>query len=126
MTRETAREFIPLLQAYADGKEIQMLNPSCTWRAVDWELHFGGKPSDYRIKPEPKLRPWRPEEVPVGAIVKSDVAAYLIIAVNFEKAAIAMMSNTMDVVRWYATDSIDGNHYSTDGGKTWKPCGVEE
>ena len=64
MTRETAKAWLPILQAYAEGKEIQ--NLSCdekAWQTINVPF-FNCEPSDYRIKPTPKLRPWKPEEVP--------------------------------------------------------------
>lgn len=71
----------------------------------DWDL----------ISPltEPKLRPWKPEEVPLGA-QRRFVGTKL---------------------RWLITNDGDENaikdwfkncEHSTDGGKTWHPCGVIE
>ena len=67
MTREEAKEFYPILQAYAEGKVIEC-------RTRTWELNKGWQYStnwketeelkfqdtyEYRIKPEAKYRPFK-------------------------------------------------------------------
>ena len=56
MTREEARHLLPIIQAYADGKNIQYLNKDYIWEEFD-DNTFSGSGS-YRIKPEPKYRPF--------------------------------------------------------------------
>lgn len=59
MTREEAKEFLPILQAYADGKTIQ-------YHAIEDGYWYDVTESDdidpmafaYRIKPEAKYRPF--------------------------------------------------------------------
>lgn len=62
MNRNQAKEFYPILQAFIDGKELEVYSPSKdTWvdtRNKD-EIYFG---NNYRIKPEPKYRPFANEE----------------------------------------------------------------
>ena len=64
MTREEAKELLPIIQAWAKGKEIQYRTYPNKW--VDIEeterLIFMGPSSDYRIKPEPKYRPFKNQE----------------------------------------------------------------
>lgn len=58
MDRNQAKEFYPILQAFIDGKELEVYSPSKdTWVDVKIkdEIYFGNK---YRIKPEPKYRPF--------------------------------------------------------------------
>ena len=51
MTKEQAKEYIQLLQAYAEGKTIQYLVANGHW--IDWECpSFAEGPESYRIKPE--------------------------------------------------------------------------
>lgn len=62
MTREEAKELLPIIQAFAEGKVIQC--KSCItneWRDFD-EPAFNGLPDNYRIKPEPKYRPFKSQE----------------------------------------------------------------
>ena len=51
MTRKHAKELLPILQAYADGKTIQTILPNGKW--IDCEKpDFNCNISFYRIKPE--------------------------------------------------------------------------
>lgn len=63
MTREEAKEMLPIIQAYAEGKAIQIKKEG-DWLEVgkNTEVYFSESPSDYRIKPEPKYRPFRTQE----------------------------------------------------------------
>ena len=69
MTREEAKEFYPILQAYAEGKVIECrTKPSLiegTDVPNDWtemrEIVFWYN-TVYRIKPEPKYRPFKDAE----------------------------------------------------------------
>lgn len=64
MTREEAKKLLPIIQAYIEGKTIQRLI-SDTWKDVDdtnIKLHLTASPSHYRIKPEPKYRPFKNQE----------------------------------------------------------------
>ena len=65
MDRNQAKEFYPILQAYAEGKVIECrTNPNVIKRRDtpnDWtemnEIEFWNN-AEYRIKPEPKYRPF--------------------------------------------------------------------
>ena len=64
MTREEAKELLPIIQAWAKGKEIQFKACSGKWTDVEENegLSFVYSSSDYRIKPEPKYRPFKTQE----------------------------------------------------------------
>jgi hypothetical protein len=51
MNAENAHEYLPLVQAIADGKTIQVLGKDGNW--YDSPL-LNTPPSRYRIKPEPR------------------------------------------------------------------------
>ena len=57
MTREEAKELLPIMQAYAEGRTIQFLDGG-KWLDL-YESDFYKSPERYRIKPEPKYRPFR-------------------------------------------------------------------
>lgn len=61
MTREEAKEFLPIIQAFAEGKTIQVQENEGYWRDAD-VLHFNYDTCRYRIKPEPKYRPFNSAE----------------------------------------------------------------
>ena len=60
MTREQAKELLPIIQAYAEGKTIQFLDGG-KWLDV-CETDFHESTYKYRIKPEPKYRPFKTQE----------------------------------------------------------------
>lgn len=65
MDRNQAKDFSPILQAFAEGKEIECRNEPDSIKGLglpnDWtnvtDLFFM-KGLEYRIKPEPKYRPF--------------------------------------------------------------------
>lgn len=58
MTRENSKELLPIIQAYSEGKTIQMKTQDDIW--VDCgELSFDGDPAIYRIKQEKEYRPYK-------------------------------------------------------------------
>lgn len=58
MTREETAERIKIMQAYVDGKQIQYAEDDTdVWHNIDepdWHSDY-----EYRIKPEPKYRPFK-------------------------------------------------------------------
>ena len=61
MTREEAKELLPIIQAFADGRTIEFLNNDDIWEECEEPL-FCSVPKRYRIKPESKYRPFNTAE----------------------------------------------------------------
>lgn len=62
MTRKELKELLPIMQAWAEGKTIQC-NFGDDWRDADIDLDLSlGDISKFRIKPEPKYRPFKSQE----------------------------------------------------------------
>lgn len=59
MTRKETKELLPIMQAFAEGKIIQVWNN--TWKDTTEDPYFCGT-NKYRIKPEPKYRPFKNQE----------------------------------------------------------------
>ena len=60
MKRKNAKELLPVINAFAEGKQIQFFNGGA-W--VDLEYpNFSEEPCLYCIKPEPKYRPFKTKE----------------------------------------------------------------
>ena len=59
MTREEAKELLPFIQAFAEGKTIQVWTND-TWKDEDYP--FFGPLCQFRIKPELKYRPFKTQE----------------------------------------------------------------
>ena len=60
MTREEAKELLPIIQAWAEGKNIQFLSDG-EWHDIN-QADFTCYQDKYRIKPEPKYRPFKTKE----------------------------------------------------------------
>ena len=61
MTREEAKEQLPIIQALAEGKTIEVLHPNGGWTESD-KVYFNLPSNHYRIKEEPKYRPFKSQE----------------------------------------------------------------
>ena len=64
MTREEAKNLLPIIQAFAEGKPIQdKIEGTTQWYDTDEiNLVYEGKKIKHRIKPEPKYRPFKSQE----------------------------------------------------------------
>lgn len=119
MTKEQAKHASAVMLGWVDGKNIQYKRKKeNAWIDIEQApkrttFYWGWYEFDYRVKPEPKLRPWTEDEVPLGAQLryKGDTSRSL------------LGITATDEIRkeWLAE-----REYSIDGGKTWLPCGVEE
>ena len=58
ITRENAKELLPIIKAYSEGKEIEFLNLGNKWKLLT-DPNFDGEPFQYRIKPETKYRKFK-------------------------------------------------------------------
>ena len=58
MKRQQAKELLPIIKAYAEGKTIQYCYEDTDWIDIDGDIDFNDNPSKYRIEPEPKYRPF--------------------------------------------------------------------
>ena len=113
MTREQTIEAIRVMQAYVDGKEVEYERPDGIWTIINnpcWNWNS----QEYRIKPAPVLRPWTADEVPLGAWMRSKHNPQ-------DRMLIHWVNSQADRELW-----LGKNEHSTDGGKTWLPCGVVE
>jgi hypothetical protein len=129
ITKHVANEFLPLLQALAEGKQIQRryidrdANPPDCYAWNDADAICTDIPVDrWRIKPEPNLRPWKPEEVPVGAMVRNigTRSRYLITEWCCARPSEIVISCCV-----YSFETMLRSYeHSLDHGKTWLPCGV--
>ena len=61
MTREEAKELLPIIQAFAEGKTIQYETRD-GWIDLDALYPHSDILSKYRIKPEQKCRPFKSQE----------------------------------------------------------------
>ena len=98
MTREEAKELLPILQAFAEGKQIQDKIEGVTdWVDTD-EINFEyeGQKIKHRIKPEPKYRPFKSQEECWNEMLKHQPFGWI---------------RNNDTQRLYNIRSIDCNNY---------------
>ena len=64
ITRDKAKELLPIIKAFAEGKSIQDKIEGLTdWVDTDEiNLEYEGQIIKHRIKPEPKYRPFKSQE----------------------------------------------------------------
>jgi hypothetical protein len=112
MNIEETKEAIKVMQAFVDGKEVEH------WYYEMWvKIHvprWDWGNTEYRIKPTPVLRPWTADEVPLGMQARSR---------EYPKTRWLIDRTSSEENR---KDWCEKYEHSTDGGKTWLPCGVME
>ena len=60
MDRNQAKELLPIIKAFSEGKDIETKTGS-GWITIE-NMSFAGKPDSYRIKLEQKFRPFKDAE----------------------------------------------------------------
>ena len=62
MNRQQVKELLPIIQAYAEGKQIEIkTKEGKSWSTLEEDdiQYLDFKKCDFRIKPEPKYRPFK-------------------------------------------------------------------
>ncbi len=81
MTREETAERIKIMQAYVDGKQIQYAEDDTdVWHNIDepdWHSDY-----EYRIKPEPKYRPFKDADECWQEMLKHEPFGWVLIIEN--------------------------------------------
>ena len=64
MDRQQAKELLPIIQAFAEGKDIEYRSKEFNedWKEVTQIPGLSFESFEYRIKPEPKYRPFKDTE----------------------------------------------------------------
>lgn len=128
MTREDAKTMWPLIKQWSEGAELQIKHSS-EWSTVKGGVDFSYEEHRYRIKPTPKLRAWRAEEVPVGRLIRYKLTTE---GYNHLPALIIDSQDCPDQVVFGRSVKMETSvalrdcEHSLDYGKTWLPCGVEQ
>ena len=61
ITKENAKEILPIIKALSEGKKIEYKDYKDDWVVAE-KLIFSDDPSKYRIKPETKCRPFKSQK----------------------------------------------------------------
>ena len=117
--KEEVKSVMNIIQAFADGKTIQAIDPYddewCNQTKLNFEALFEGQ---YRIKPEPKYRPFANAEEcwqemlnhhPFGWL-KGDKCFYNIVSVSNIDVSMANVSG--DIVTLDFSDVMEDNTFA--------------
>ena len=109
MTREEAKELLPIIQAFAEGKIIQYRNAECEWEDVPIgvNLSFADNPSEYRIKPEPKYRSFKTKEECWNEMLKHQPFGWVISKATGDYATIGSIKKQITVDITFTTNEND-------------------
>lgn len=122
MNRKEAAELLPIIKAFSEERPIQYRiknNKTAIWNDVDKNYHeFSPHSFQYRIKPEPKFRPFKNAEEcwnemqkhqPFGW-VKGDECFYNIVSVSNIDVSMANVSG--DIVILNFSDVMEDNTFA--------------
>lgn len=117
--KEEVKSVMNIIQAFADGKTIQAIDPYddewCNQTKLNFEALFEGQ---YRIKPEPKYRPFKNAEEclhemqkhqPFGWL-KGDKCFYNIVSVSNIDVSMANVSG--DIIILNFSDVMEDNTFA--------------
>lgn len=96
MTRKEVKEMLPVLQAYAEGKEIEIFDKTKKWKTAILP-HFDCDPSFYRIKPEPKYRPFEDTEECWAEMLKHEPFGWVRAKEDKSLSLITLMISERDI-----------------------------
>ena len=78
MNRKEAKQLLPIIQAFSEGKDVETKTGS-GWISTE-NMSFAGNPDSYRIKPEPKYRPFKDAEECWNEMLKHQPFGYVYFA----------------------------------------------
>lgn len=132
MTREEAKELLPIIQAYAEGKTIQVrINNDSSWTdLLDDKLEISNL-YEYRIKPESKYRPFKNQEEcwnemlkhqPFGWLKSKKTGSVGLIGTLYTKDEVLMIIWATNEYNKYTSFDVFNDYVFTDG----TPFGIKE
>ena len=106
MDRNQAKEFYPILQAYAEGRDIEYRTKGFNedWKKVTQIPALSFKSFEYRIKPEPKYRPFANTEECWNEMQKHQPFGWVRSKDDGSRALITLMISERDI----SINSISG------------------
>ena len=129
MTREEAKDLLPIIQAWAEGKNIQFLSDG-EWHDIN-QADFTCYPDKYRIKPEPKYRPFKTQEEcwnemlkhqPFGWVKSKKTGSVGLIGTLYTKDEVLMIIWATNEVNPFSSFDVFNDYVFTDG----EPFGIKE
>jgi len=126
MTRQKAKSMLPIIEAFANDKSVQHDGGEGDWCDTT-DLDLSASSFYYRIKPEPKLREWKQNEIPFNAIycAKENRVVYYPLSQNNHSVSFCGCEEPF-IFTYELKELFEQFEHSTNSGKTWLPCGVPE
>ena len=103
MTREEAKELLPIIQAFSEGKTIEIYSDSEWQDLIIGSIKFDCKPSCYRIKPEPKYRPFKTQEECWNEMLKHHPFGWVRSTISDDLYLIESISDEINYNRTFAS-----------------------
>lgn len=129
MTKEEAAHLSDVLKAYSEGKTIQIYDRG-KWNNCDSIVYFDAKPKKYRIKPEPKLRPYKNAEEFLQA--QKEHGMYLISKNKGDRVRLPIIVKAEEIFMYWDPENPSPTGYMySDLLNYWThqdgtPCGILE
>lgn len=129
MDREEAKELLPIIKAFADGKKIETRYDIYDW--TETEVLQLESNNEYRIKPEPKYRPFNTAEEcwnemlkhePFGFLSNTDEPDYFSICRVFEEKGKPKITFASNPYSDFDTTKVFDKYQFVDG----TPFGIKE
>lgn len=113
MNRQEAKELLPIIQAFAEGKTI-LVQEDTDWCYLGNESDFNLNPQRYRIKPELKYRPFKDAEECWQEMQKHQPFGWLKDKKDDHYILITAISNT------------DVDQITSNGNISWMFCSISK
>lgn len=94
MNRKEAAELLPIIQAYAEGKEIEIFDKTMKMWKTAMLPHFDCDSNIYRIKPEREYRPFKDAEECWAEMLKHQPFGYTYDRFNNIRDSITKVATT--------------------------------
>lgn len=130
ITHQNAKDWLPIVQAMANGKQIQICTVTGEWKTIASLSDCNFQLGDYCIAPEPRRVPLTADDIPAVCWVRFHFGRCNdkgVLEIPPTWLVTAVTGNGIEVsAAWSTFDELmtEGAEYSTDR-KNWKPCWKE-
>ena len=107
MTREQTKELLPIIQAFTEGKTVEYSYDGEHWESTDvpsWDCDVM-----FRIKPEPKYRPFKTQEECWSEMLKHQPFGFLSIADKHDYFSICRVFEEEEKPKIWLTNNAYGD-----------------
>ena len=101
MDRNQAKELLPVIKAFSEGKDIETKTGS-GWISIE-NMSFAGNPDSYRIKLEPRYRPFKGAEECWNEMQKHQPFGWVKDKYSFYPIAMITANFSKECIKCYGT-----------------------